>query len=86
MWEQERRVAWPMAGGQAAGRMLNSAVRVRKGQIVQGLGSMVESGFFFFLKDNGKVLAGFLSREMIQYDLCHLLSSQHKIYHIYQAF
>ena len=86
MWEQERRVAWPMAGGQAAGRMMNSAVRVRKGQTVQGLGCMVESGCFFFLKDNGKILGGVLSREMIQYDLCHLLSSQHKIYHIYQAF
>lgn len=84
MWEQARRVVWPMAGGQAAGRMMNNAVRVRKGQIVQGLGSVVESGFFF--KDSGKVLGGFLSREMIQYDLCHLLSSRHNIYLIYQAF
>ena len=84
MWEQARRVVWPMAGGQAAGRMMNNAVRVRKGQIVQGLGSVVESGFFF--KDSGKVLGGFLSREMTQYDLCHLLSSRHNIYLIYQAF
>lgn len=84
MWEQARRVVWPMAGGQAAGRMMNNAVRVRKGQIVQGLGSVVESGFF--LKNSGKVLGGFLSREMIQYDLCHLLSSRHNIYLIYQAF
>lgn len=52
MWEQARRVVWPMAGGQAAGRMMNNAVRVRKGQIVQGLGSVVESGFF--LKTVGK--------------------------------
>lgn len=48
MWEQSRRLAWPMADGQAAGKMMNNAVRVRKGQIVQGLGSVVESGFFFF--------------------------------------
>lgn len=30
---------------------------------------------WIFFKDSGKVLGGFLSREMIQYDLCHLLSS-----------
>ena len=58
MWEQERRVAWPMAGGQAAGRMMNSAVRVRKGQIVQGLGSMVESGCFFFFERQWESFSG----------------------------
>ena len=51
-----------------------------------GIGVHGRKWIFFFLKDNGKILGGVLSREMIQYDLCHLLSSQHKIYHIYQAF
>ena len=60
MWEQARRVAWPMADGQAAGRMMNNAVRVRKGQIVQGLGSVVESGFFFFFFERRETFNDFL--------------------------
>lgn len=59
MWEQARRLAWPMADGQAAGKMMNNAVRVRKGQIVQGLGSVVESGFFFFLERQCKTFRDF---------------------------
>lgn len=55
MWEQARRVVWPMAGGQAAGGCGEQCCQ-SEGQIVQGLGSVVESGFF---KDSGKVLGGF---------------------------